>query len=453
MKTEKPFIRIPAENIPVKAEADICVIGGSCTGLFAAVRAARLGKKVVLLERTGKFGGVATQDFVGIWHSLYDFEEKKQIVGGLTSDVLERLKKRGAGRGKKTAWSAINTEELALVLDELAEAEKNLAVMLHTAYLAPVMSEDGERLEAVAAFNKSGRFAVRARFFVDASGDGLLCRDAGVPMWTSPVPQPPTACCRFENADVFRNRNLKEMIERNRTDFPDLPCGYAWGMDIPGSSLYMLAGTRVLNCRCEDADDITRAELESRRQIRALIGMIRKEAPETRLSLQGLPSEIGIREGLHITSLARATGDDLLFRRIPAEETIGCGTYPVDIHHPDSDRIEFFQLNGDHLIFRSDRLESRSRWLPPGETLPWYRIPMKAMIPCRIDNLIAAGRMIDADRKAFGALRVMVNLNQCGEAAGVAASLCLDHGCAVRQTDTAEVRTVLNRGGSLLPDD
>lgn len=60
--------------------------------------------------------------------------------------------------------------------------------------------------------------------------------------------------------------------------------------------------------------------------------------------------------------------------------------------------------------------------------------------------------MIDADRKAFGALRVMVNLNQCGEAAGVAASLCLDRSRPVQKTDIAEVRAELNRGGSLLPD-
>lgn len=453
--TEKtiPEILIPAEKVPVKITADICVIGGSCTGVFAAVRAARLGKKVVLLERTGKFGGVATLDFVGIWHSLYDFEGKRQIIGGLTGEVLEQLEKRNARKGEQNGWSAINTEELTLVLDDLAAAEKNISVLLHTSYLSPVMSDDGRKVQAVVLFNKSGRFAVRADFFIDASGDGLLCRDAGVPMWTSQFPQPPTACCRLANAGVLRNaKDLKEMIERNRNEFPDLPGGYSWGMDIPGSSLYMLAGTRVLNCRCEDADEITRAELESRRQIRAMIDMVRKEAPDSNLSLQGLPSEIGIREGLHIQSLARAEGDALLFRLTPAEETIGCGTYPVDIHHTDSDRIEFFQLSGIHDVYRSHVLETRSRWLPEGETLSYYRIPMKAMIPVKIENLIAAGRMIDADRKAFGALRVMVNLNQCGEAAGVAASLCLDRGRAAQKTDIAEVRAELNRGGSLLPD-
>ena len=338
-------------------------------------------------------------------------------------------------------------------LDDYVTAEKNISVLLHTSYLSPVMSENGEKVQAVVLFNKSGRFAVQADFYIDASGDGLLCRDAGVPMWTSPSPQPPTACCRFENAGVFRNaKDLKEMIERNRKDFPDLPSGYSWGMGIPGSSIYMLAGTRVLNCKCEDADEITRAEIESRRQIRAMIDMVRKEVPDSNLSLQGLPSEIGIREGLHIQSLARADGDDLLFRHTPTEETIGCGTYMIDIHHTDSDRIEFFRLSGVHDVFRSHILESHSRWLPEGEILSYYRIPMKSIIPVKVENLISAGRMIDADRKAFGALRVMVNLNQCGEAAGGAASLCLDRSRQVQKTDISEIRAELKRGGSILPE-
>ena len=103
-------------------------------------------------------------------------------------------------------------------------------------------------------------------------------------------------------------------------------------------------------------------------------------------------------------------------------------------------------------MYGADVVEKKDRWLPEGEVLPWYNIPMKALIPREKENLIAAGRMIDADRMAFGALRVMVNLNQCGEAAGVAASLCLDRGASIQQLDIPEVRAELRRGGSILPD-
>lgn len=42
-----PSIRV-IEDVPLIEEADICVLGGSCTGAFAAIRAARLGARVAL---------------------------------------------------------------------------------------------------------------------------------------------------------------------------------------------------------------------------------------------------------------------------------------------------------------------------------------------------------------------------------------------------------------------
>lgn len=113
-------IREEARDIPVAAEVDVCVLGGSCTGVFAAVRAARLGARVVLVERQGRFGGTATNSLVNIWHSLYDTEQKRQIIAGLTEEVLGRLKRRDAvtqlsDRGPY----AFNSEELAIELDEL----------------------------------------------------------------------------------------------------------------------------------------------------------------------------------------------------------------------------------------------------------------------------------------------------------------------------------------------
>ncbi|NLZ59103.1 MAG: FAD-dependent oxidoreductase, partial [Lentisphaerae bacterium] len=89
-------IYVPAQRVKVLDEADVCVIGGSCTGVFAAVAAARLGAKVILVERQNRFGGVATLGLVGMWHSLFDSQEKEQIIAGLTLEMLERMEKFGA---------------------------------------------------------------------------------------------------------------------------------------------------------------------------------------------------------------------------------------------------------------------------------------------------------------------------------------------------------------------
>ena len=60
----------------------------------------------------------------------------------------------------------------------------------------------------------------------------------------------------------------------------------------------------------------------------------------------------------------------------------------------------------------------RSRWRDDKGPYPtYYEIPLSALIPEKAENLICAGRMIDCERNAYGALRVMVNCNQMGEAA------------------------------------
>ena len=131
----------PAKKIPIAEEADICVLGGSCTGVFAAVRAARMGAKVVIVERQNCFGGVATLGLVNIWHSLYDAEYKRQVIAGLTLEVVERLQKRFAVQRIANSSSVgfkLNTEELKIELDQLL-LESKVKPYLHSFYVAPLV--------------------------------------------------------------------------------------------------------------------------------------------------------------------------------------------------------------------------------------------------------------------------------------------------------------------------
>ena len=119
-RTEAPAlgtIREPARDVPIAHDCDVCVVGGSCTGVFAAVAAARLGARVALIESCGFFGGVATASLVNIWHSLKDRHGKQQIIAGLTTEIIDRLRKREAARGDN--WVYLNTEVMKLELDRL----------------------------------------------------------------------------------------------------------------------------------------------------------------------------------------------------------------------------------------------------------------------------------------------------------------------------------------------
>ena len=175
-----PFISEPERQIPVVGEFDLCVLGGSCTGVFAAVRAARLGLSVAIVERMGCFGGVATLSLVNVWHSSLDEPFEKQIFAGLTIEVMDRLRLRQAVTDYPNcphyAW-VFNSTELQIELDELIQ-ESRITPHLHTAFAAPHV-EDG-RLKAVVVENKDGRQAIRARFFIDATGDGDLCQRLGL---------------------------------------------------------------------------------------------------------------------------------------------------------------------------------------------------------------------------------------------------------------------------------
>ncbi|OQA88953.1 MAG: ribulose-1,5-biphosphate synthetase [Lentisphaerae bacterium ADurb.Bin242] len=452
----KEFMDVPAEKVPVFENAELCVVGGSCTGVFAALRAARMGVKTVLVERQNRFGGVATLGLVGMWHTFFDTDQKEQIIKGLTYETCERLEKYGAVsnfRDPEDSMSGVrlNPEYLALELDEMVRETPNLTVYFHTAFSSAAMRAPGE-IEAIVLEGRGERFAIRADYFIDATGDGFLCRSAGTGMYRHPSPQPATACMRFINWDrlgEFSSTALRDLIEQSREKYPDLPCGYNWGMYSHGSKLYMLAGTRILHGNTIDTRSITAAELESRRQVRALDALLRDHFPEAELSLQALPSMIGIRDGLHIRSIRQLTGSALL-NRAPKPDAIANGTYPVDIHSDKDDSITFRFLSGFETVYRGGRAAEQRRWLPEGESLPYYQIPLSALLPDRALNFIAAGRMIDADPEAFGAVRVMVNLNQCGEAAGVTAALAVREKCALPEVSPAHVRGALAEGGSIV---
>lgn len=442
----KGVISEPSRSLPVFAEADICVLGGSCTGVFAAIRAARLGAKVVLIEKQGSFGGTATNSMVNVWHSLMDTEFKQQIIAGLTLEVMERLKKRGAVKEaarSKNAGFSFNSDEMKIELDEMVK-EAGVKPYLHTFFSMPYV-KDGQ-LEAVIVESKSGREAIKAKMFIDATGDGDLCYRLGLETYTSEHLQPPTTCARFSGWDSVGGK-FNELFREHGEEFK-VPLGFVWGRGVPGSDVYMLAGTRVYGADCSNAEQLTKAEMEGRRQVRAFMDMIRKYVPDNEIALQALPSQIGIRETRHVKCQYQIKGDDILYGKRFAD-AIANGSYRVDIHHQEKRGITFKYLDGTQSYDRPGYPSVRGRWREKTETNPtFYQIPFRSLVLGRYGNLIVAGRMLDADLVAFSAVRVMVNMNQTGEAAGTAAYLALEVNSSIPKLDVARLRKMLAKGGS-----
>lgn len=439
-----------ARETPVIAECDLCVLGGSCTGLFAAIRAARLGLSVAIVERMGCFGGVATLSLVNVWHSPLDEVFEKQIFAGLSIEVMDRLRKRGAviDRAGSDAWAwAFNSAEMQIELDAMV-LENNIQPWLHTAFVAPHVV--GGKLDSIIVENKSGRGAIRARFFVDATGDGDLCERLGVPSYHAAHTQPSTTCAHVSGWETLKDTDWQKVVIKHAAS-AGLPEGFAWGAPVPGSDAYMLAGTRVLEADCSEAEGFTRAEIEGRRQVRAILDIVNQNVAGAKLGLLALPARIGIRQTRHARCLHQLTGDEVLHGR-RFDDAIANGSYRVDIHHAEKPGLTFRYLDGRELYVRPGHPVVSGRWrAETGVSPTYYQIPYRSLVPqSPYGNLLAAGRFIDADQQAHGAIRVMVNMNQTGEAAGVAAWLALKNQTSTAALDPALIRDTLAEGGSII---
>ena len=434
----------PAAGVVDERTTDVCVVGGSMTGLFAAIRAAEGGKRVVLIERRSSFGGTATQGLVPVLHSLYATDGREQIVGGLTADVISRLVARNEaklqGRRDKNVYCWMNVAELQLVLDEMAREHPEIETHLETRFVGVETDRPGHVVRAFYE-DKSGRHAVRAKFFVDASGDADLVRATdGLRVWRPPKDQlqAHTLCAIVTGAaevkKVHPDFSFAEVMRPERK--AGLRHVYCWNDPLFfDKSLTFLSATRVAACDTTDPGELTAAYFEARRQLRLIVDAANRFFPmpkgERGISFVAIAPALGIRESCHIDSLYRVTDRDILYAK-HFEDVAAKGCYRVDIH--EGAGLTFRYLDGTEEIQRYDPATKTTRWFP-GRWRPetptnptYYSIPYRSIVPKGSVNVLAAGRMLDCSRDAFGALRVMVNCNQLGETAGRAAVKAIDEG-------------------------
>ncbi len=440
------FVEEKVKQTPVCAEVDLCVVGGSCTGVFAAIRAAKMGLSVALVEISNCFGGVATNAMSSVWHSLHDTDFKEQVIGGLSEEVINRLiEKNAIYRGdERYAAYKLHNEVLKIVLDEMVLEHKNIIPMLHTTYCG-LHEEDGE-IKSVFVQNKDGRQAILAKFVIDATGDGELCRDLNFERYTLPNMQPPTPC--YKVIGDFESINVSQILQEHHEEV-GLPEDWGWSFYLPEcESIYTRADTHVFNVNCGDAKDLTFSEIEGRRQIDAVVKLLNKYG-KGKYVIVDICANIGIRDTYHYVTDYKLTEEDLLLgKKFP--DAVANGTYRVDVHD-DNHGIQFKYLDGTLEKWTNRVNVTFSRWREETQENPkYYQVPFKVMVQSKVDNFIMAGRMINAEQSAFGAIRVMINLNQLGEAAGVAAALCVKDGLAVSKVDTDKLREELKAGGSIV---
>jgi flavin-dependent dehydrogenase len=177
----------PSRQTPLYGEFDVVVLGGGPAGIAAAASAAQLGQSTLLIERYGFLGGMGTAagvtNFCGLHANV--FGEIKQVVHGVADELLARLRAlNGLNEphvlfGGKIAAQAYDNAALKIAADQLVIAS-GAKILFHALAVGVVMKE-ANSIDALLIETKSGRFAVRAKTFIDCSGDGDLAAHAGAP--------------------------------------------------------------------------------------------------------------------------------------------------------------------------------------------------------------------------------------------------------------------------------
>jgi hypothetical protein len=456
----KETVAEPARQLPVLARCDVAVFGGGPAGVCAAAAAARAGKRVILVERYGCLGGVSTVAWVTIIHTLYGMDRKTKVIGGLGEEFIRRLQRAGAvrnnGNGETGDW-VIDCEWAKFAWDDIALGS-GVRLALHT-WLAGAV-RDGRRVTAAIVESKSGRQAIVADTYIDCTGDADLVRRAGGTTTVGNAQgkcQPPSLVFRVggKASPAAGQGEIQAELFKTPMDYNGerYPC-YLWGQPgIWNPSEQMMAGTRVLNVNAAEADDFTRAELEARYQLRWLLARLKTIRGYEKSYLLDMGAQIGVRETHRVAADALLTRKDLL-EGVRPDDTIAQGTYPVDIHSPDSPGIVFEYLDGRRTSVDGNAKYTTSRWdgqassAPKRKTLCW-NVPYRCLVVKDFDNVLAAGRCIGADHEAAGAIRVMINCMQFGQAAGTAAAM-LKPGAGVREADPKRLRAALVAAGAPL---
>jgi hypothetical protein len=183
-----------ARDVPVIGEYDVVVVGGGVAGVAAAVSAARNGASTLLVENHCVLGGLATEGLIAIYLPICD-GRGNQVMGGLTEEMLHLTALNapaeipacwlGAGtvqqRSDKRFLSEFAPQPYMLALEDFA-SQAGVKFAYDTRLCGADC--DGGKIKAIIVENKTGRCAIRAKAFIDASGDADLCARAGEPTKT-----------------------------------------------------------------------------------------------------------------------------------------------------------------------------------------------------------------------------------------------------------------------------
>jgi hypothetical protein len=449
-------------SVPAEAAYDLVVAGGGPAGTAAAVCAARLGLKVLLVEATGCLGGMGTSGLVASFGPVSDGE--RMLVGGFMRELLETMWAQKAFGPQVTQdflhrqlnrWVPFQPEHLKRILDDFT-VQAGVEVRFFTRVVEADVT--GRRVNGVILSNVEGLRYVPARTFVDATGDAALAATAGaeckVVLRDTETVSPSTLCSLiagmdwsdpaygndWRGLDAVKNRVRSELVPKAIDDgFFTQEDRFFPGMNRVGPQGATLNAGHVFNLNPLSVRSLSDGMVFGRKLAVEYTEFYRKYVPGcVGVELLSTAPLMGVRDSRRIVGeFELGIADFRSKRQFP--DQVAVYNRPTDVHPTDTTKAEYERFMKD--FHGKDNLGQ-------GESVG---IPYSILVPRGWENLWVAGRCHSSDTKVHGSIRAQSAAYMMGQAVGTAAAQSIATGQPGNDLDTRELVRTLRGAGAHLP--
>lgn len=449
---------------------DVAVIGAGAAGVAAAIAAAKNGAKTLLVESSSVIGGDLLS---GLPIDGCRTTAGEWIVGGVAKELFDACDSMdgyiGSIYDRRNIWVVMVNPKIMgfAVLKTLAGYGVDI---LPYTQVEEVDHKDGT-VASLTARSKTDRYRIRAKQYIDCTGDGDVAYLCGVPFEMGDDNgelQPMTMVFQIrnihpkevlsfvlehpENCGLGENPNSPKTAQELAQELYDLgipkvffsgkgpllqkgiasgelhSCSMlAFNPNAKDLSVVTVNTTRLVTKDCTSADILGRTMLELTEQVENAFRFIKKNIPGCQDAvLDGIAPRLGIRESRRILGEYYLTGEEVS-SGVKREDGVCKGGHEVDIHGKEKNHLRRTIKNAGS-----------------------YDIPLGCLIPKGMKNLTMAGRCLSADRVAHSSARVMGTCMAMGQAVGTAAAYCVKDNCCPQALDVAQLRETLRQQGAIL---